>query len=113
MLAFIAGHLAEHQRCPTIREICAHFGWRGTNAATDHLKALASKGHITVETMTARGIRVVDPHAVPLDRMNRILELAYLQHVGTPNDGRKKSLRAELRELVGAWPEFARRVGAS
>ena len=111
VLAFVAGHVADHQRSPTVREISAHFGWTSTNAASDHLKALAAKGYLALDAVVARGIRVVDPHAVPLERMNRILDLAYLQHVGAPNEGRAKHLRAELRELAEAWPEFARRVG--
>ena len=32
---------------PTVRDVCAAFGWTSPNAAVGHLQALASKGWLT------------------------------------------------------------------
>jgi repressor LexA len=43
---------------PTLRELCAHFGWRSTGTARDHLRALVRKGVLRRER-GARNYRVV------------------------------------------------------
>ena len=48
-------------RSPTLREICAHFGFRSPKAATDHLAALERKGALSKEAGLARTLRVVNP----------------------------------------------------
>lgn len=44
--AFILTFRAEHGVVPSIREMCAAFGWRSTNAAADKLDALERRGLI-------------------------------------------------------------------
>ena len=49
VLDYIATHIVQHQRPPTRKDICRHFGWSAVNAAEDHIKALAVKGHIALD----------------------------------------------------------------
>ena len=51
---------------PTRAEICKSFGFASPNAAEDHLKALAKKGVIVLESGSARGIRLVEQLGLPL-----------------------------------------------
>lgn len=44
---------------PTRLELCAHFGWRSTQAAEEHLHALVRKGRITLLPAVSRGIKLV------------------------------------------------------
>src|SRR5690606_13509566 len=44
---------------PTRAEIARALGFRSTNAAEDHLRALARKGAIELSSGTSRGIRLV------------------------------------------------------
>jgi len=45
---------------PTRAEIAEQLGFRSANAAEDHLKALAKKGHIEILPGTSRGIRLTE-----------------------------------------------------
>jgi repressor LexA len=45
---------------PTRAEIANQLGFRSANAAEDHLKALAKKGHIEILPGTSRGIRLTE-----------------------------------------------------
>ena len=45
---------------PTRAEIAQRLGFRSANAAEDHLKALAKKGHIEILPGTSRGIRLTE-----------------------------------------------------
>ena len=49
VLRHIAEHIVRWQRPPTRKEISRHFGWSAVNAAEDHIKALAVKGHIALD----------------------------------------------------------------
>lgn len=51
---------------PTRAEICGAFGFRSPNAAESHLRALASKGALTLEDGRARGIRLTEAVGLPL-----------------------------------------------
>lgn len=44
---------------PTRMEIAAHFGFRSSNAAEDHLRALEKKGHVFLKPNCARGIFLI------------------------------------------------------
>jgi len=45
---------------PTRLEIGEHFGWSSPKAATtSHLKPLAKKGFVEIDTKAARGIRIL------------------------------------------------------
>lgn len=54
---------------PTRAEIANELGFRSTNAAEEHLQALARKGVIEIAAGTSRGIRLLDSalsnHSVP------------------------------------------------
>ena len=51
---------------PTRAEIASAFGFASPNAAEDHLRALSRKGAITLESGSARGIRLVEQLGLPL-----------------------------------------------
>lgn len=44
---------------PTLREVCAEFGWSSTQAASDHVDALERKGFVARQPRKSRGIRVL------------------------------------------------------
>src|ERR1043165_9422920 len=46
---------------PTLREIAAHFGFRSSRAAGDHLDALKRKGFLESEPGKSRSLRVISP----------------------------------------------------
>jgi repressor LexA len=48
---------------PTLREIAAHFGFKSSRAAADHLDALKRKGFLESEPGKARALRVTSPLA--------------------------------------------------
>jgi repressor LexA len=48
---------------PTLREIAAHFGFKSSRAAADHLDALKRKGFLESEPGKARSLRVTSPLA--------------------------------------------------
>lgn len=56
---FIRSHIAAEGMPPTRAEISAAFGFASANAAESHLRALAQKGAIRLESGSARGIRLV------------------------------------------------------
>lgn len=66
ILEFIRDCQQEEGRPPTRAEICDAFGFRSPNAAETHLRALAAKHVITVESGRARGIRLTAPSGLPL-----------------------------------------------
>ena len=66
ILAFIRSSLEVFSVPPTRAEIASAFGFASANAAEDHLRALARKGAITLESGSARGIRLVEQLGLPL-----------------------------------------------
>lgn len=56
ILRFIASSTERLGYPPTRREICDRFGFRSSNAASDHLSAIERKGFIRVVPEIARGI---------------------------------------------------------
>ncbi|KAF7599850.1 MAG: repressor LexA [Candidatus Dactylopiibacterium carminicum] len=58
ILDFIREQIARNGMPPTRAEISAAFGFASPNAAESHLRALASKGVIVLESGSARGIRL-------------------------------------------------------
>lgn len=65
ILAFLVEHLCEHQRMPSLREICARFGIASTNGVSDTLRALARKGYVELPMMKSRAVRVVGLRLAP------------------------------------------------
>ncbi len=58
ILTFIRQNIAETGMPPTRAEIAKRLGFRSTNAAEEHLKALAKKDYIEIIPGTSRGIRL-------------------------------------------------------
>ena len=58
ILAWIRARMAEDSLPPTRAELMRAFAFRSPNAAESHLRVLARKGHILLQSGTARGIRV-------------------------------------------------------
>ena len=46
ILAFCIRWLLDHHTTPPVRAICGRFGFRSTNGANDHLRALEAKGFL-------------------------------------------------------------------
>jgi DNA-binding MarR family transcriptional regulator len=59
VLQFIEASHSQRQYPPTLREIGTHMGIRSTNGVNDHLRALETKGYISRDGMSSRGIRVL------------------------------------------------------
>lgn len=47
---------------PTRAELAQTLGFKSTNAAVDHLRALERKGYIELKAGASRGIKLVQPH---------------------------------------------------
>lgn len=58
ILQFIKDHLADTGYPPTRSEIAQKMGFKSTNAAEEHLRALARKGAIEMFPGTSRGLRL-------------------------------------------------------
>lgn len=58
VLAFLKKFTQEKGYPPTRKDIADHFGWSSTNAAQDHLRAMAKKGFVFIGNRQARGISV-------------------------------------------------------
>lgn len=58
ILAWIRARMAEDSLPPTRAELMRAFAFRSPNAAESHLRVLARKGYILLQSGTARGIRL-------------------------------------------------------
>jgi repressor LexA len=63
ILEFVLSAQRAGESAPTLREIAAHFGFKSTRAAADHLDALKRKGFVESELGKARSLRVISPLA--------------------------------------------------
>src|SRR5689334_22183954 len=72
VLDFIVKWQQTGSAMPTLREIAAHFGFKSSRAAADHLDALKRKGFIESEPGKARSLRVTSPLA---KLRNRIVDI--------------------------------------
>ena len=61
VLDFIQFQQRTGETAPTLREIAAHFGFKSSRAAADHLDALKRKGVLQSEKRKARSLRVISP----------------------------------------------------
>lgn len=66
ILSYIKQRIADEGAPPTRADIVRAFGFRSPNAAEAHLRALASKGAITLTPGAARGIRLTERQGLPL-----------------------------------------------
>ena len=64
VLKFLMDFNEQHGFPPTIRELCAYFGFKSLNTAHFHLRALEKKGYIQIHPGKGRGITL--PGARPL-----------------------------------------------
>jgi len=60
ILAFCIEHWEAGESLPSLREICAHFGYASTRAAADHLNALKTKGYLADDIQHKRGYRLTE-----------------------------------------------------
>ena len=63
ILEFVLSAQRAGESAPTLRETAAHFGFKSTRAAADHLDALKRKGFVESEPGKARSLRVTSPLA--------------------------------------------------
>jgi repressor LexA len=114
MLRFLEERSDSGELPPTIREICTHFGYRSTKAASDHLSALQKKGFVARDKRCARGLRLVqrktgipllgriqagnprDTEAEPAERLTLNPE-----HYGIRNRSRAFALRVSGDSMIG------------
>ncbi len=61
VLDFILSAQRAGSPTPTLREIAAHFGFKSSRAAADHLDALKHKGLLESDAGKARSLRVTTP----------------------------------------------------
>jgi repressor LexA len=61
VLDFLVSREQAGNHAPTLREIAAHFGFKSSRAAADHLEALKRKGLVESEPGKARSLRATSP----------------------------------------------------
>lgn len=61
---YIVAYTVEHIYPPSVREICRHSGLKSTSSVWSQLDALVSKGYITCQRDTPRGITLIDYEVV-------------------------------------------------
>src|ERR1035438_6513115 len=114
VLDFIQSVRRSTESSPTLREIAAHFGFKSTRAAADHLDALKRKGFVESDSGKARSLRVVSSLA---KLRNRIVDIPLFGSIpaGMPQ-GREQSAEGCVTvdgESIGYKPTrnaFALRV---
>ncbi len=65
VLDFIKQFAAENGTPPTFAEIAEGLGFKSVNAAVEHVKALAKKGVLELQSNVARGIRLKQEELAP------------------------------------------------
>jgi repressor LexA len=63
ILDFIQSVRRSTESSPTLREMAAHFGFKSSRAAADHVDALKRKGYLESDNGKARSLRVTSPLA--------------------------------------------------
>ena len=66
ILGFIKSYIDETGYPPTRADIARQLGFKSTNAAEEHLKALARKGAIEMIPGTSRGIKLPEDEGLPI-----------------------------------------------
>ena len=62
---YLVDYLKENTSQPSIREIGKRFGIKSTKTVSEHLQALADKGHIERDASRSRGVRIVGMNLFP------------------------------------------------
>lgn len=103
VLGFVRAHVAEHNYPPTTRELCAHFGFASTNAASDHLRALERKGYLYRVPGEPRALRLLDPDALPCVELgtDREAQARELDARATEHENTARTLRAASARIRG------------
>lgn len=65
ILNYLVEYLREHTYQPSIREIGKRFGIKSTKTVSEHLQALARKGHIERDGSRSRAVRIVGLNISP------------------------------------------------
>ncbi len=65
ILNYLVDYLKENTYQPSIREIGTRFGIKSTKTVSEHLQALADKGHIERDASRSRGVRIVGMNLYP------------------------------------------------
>ena len=65
ILNYLVDYLKENTYQPSIREIGKRFGIKSTKTVSEHLQALADKGHIERDASRLRGVRIVGMNLYP------------------------------------------------
>jgi repressor LexA len=63
VLDFVHSTQRTEESTPTLREISAHFGFKSSRAAADHVAALKRKGYLESDSGKARSLRITSPLA--------------------------------------------------
>lgn len=72
VLDFVHAHQRDHGHYPSLREICAHFGFASPFAATRHLRALETKG--ALQRVAGKARAFLAPSAQP-PRRSALLDI--------------------------------------
>lgn len=70
VLDYVRAFAAREGYPPTIREIAKHFGWKSTQAVTDHLLRLEQRGLLSRPPRRSRGLHVVPARAQDVDELD-------------------------------------------
>lgn len=85
ILHFIQEEVRLHGMPPTMAEIATAMGFKSSNGARDHLKALERKGVLELIPGASRGIRLIDMGAAQNDEMPDDWSLPLVGHVAAGN----------------------------
>ncbi len=91
VLVFIRDFKNQEGVAPTYREIAHHFGFKSTKAAVDHVRALKSKGYVTLAGRRSRSIMVGPSDA---DLSDRVVSIPLLGEIpaGQPESKEENTL---------------------
>ena len=76
VLDFVDGFTASNGYPPGYRDFMAHFGWTSTNAARDHLRAMATKRLVGWTPRIARSVHLTASGESALRTYRRALKAA-------------------------------------
>lgn len=65
ILNYLVDYLKEHTYQPSIREIGKRFNIKSTKTVSEHLQALADKGHIERDASRSRGVKIQGLNLAP------------------------------------------------
>jgi repressor LexA len=85
VLEYLEEFKVDRDTAPTYREIAAHFGFKSTRAAWDHVRALKKKGYLSLYGGRSRGIELLYPARTPTNGAVGVPVLGDIQ-AGYPAD---------------------------